>query len=99
MPNILQLKIQLQSVTKPPIWRKVEVKDTDTFYDLHNIISGAMNWYNAHLHQFMVGHQYIGSSSPYDDYIKKLDSRKVKLSQVFRRVKTKIMYEYNIGDS
>ena len=98
MPNILQLKIQLQRITKPPIWRKVDVKDTDTFYDLHNIIQGAMGWYNAHLHQFMVGHQYIGLPSPYDDYMEMLDGRKVRLSQVFRRPKAKIVYEYDFGD-
>ena len=98
MPNILQLKIQLQGVTKPPIWRQVEVKDNDTFYDLHNIIQGAMGWYNSHLHQFVVGHEYIGLPSPYDDFMEMTDSREVKLSQVFRRPKTKIVYEYDFGD-
>lgn len=99
MSKILQLKIQLRGVTKPPIWRKVEVSGNDTFYDLHNIIQGAMGWYNAHLHQFIVGHQYIGLPSPYDDYMEKSDARKIKLSQVFRVAKTKIIYEYDFGDS
>jgi hypothetical protein len=98
MSKILQLKIQLRGVAKPPIWRKVAVSADDTFYDLHNIIQGAMGWYNAHLHQFVVGHQYIGLPSPYDD-MEKSDSRKTKLSQVFRVAKTKLIYEYDFGDS
>jgi hypothetical protein len=39
-----------------------------------------MGWYNAHLHQFMLGHQYIGLPSPYDDFVEMVDSRKVKSS-------------------
>jgi hypothetical protein len=99
MSKILQLKIQLKDVAKPPIWRKVEVSADDTFYDLHNIIQGAMGWYNAHLHQFVVGHQYIGLPSPYDDDMEKSDSRKIKLGQIFKTPKTKLFYEYDFGDS
>lgn len=98
MGKILQLKIQLRGVTKPPIWRKVEVSATDTFYDLHNIIQGAMGWYNAHLHQFIIGHNYIGLPDPYDDFMEKKDSRKIKLGQVFTTIKDKITYEYDFGD-
>lgn len=98
MEQVLQLKIQLRGVTKPPIWRKVEVSAADTFYDLHNIIQGAMGWYNAHLHQFIVGRHYIGLPDPYDDFIEKKDSQKIKLSQVFKNLKDKITYEYDFGD-
>jgi len=97
MSKILQLKIQLRNVTKPPIWRKVEVKATDTFYDLHNIIQGAMGWYDAHLHQFIIGGQYVGLPSPYD-FMEKKDSRKIKLSQVFKTPKSQVVYEYDFGD-
>ncbi|MEM9887591.1 MAG: plasmid pRiA4b ORF-3 family protein [Bacteroidota bacterium] len=97
MSEILQLKIQLQDISKPPIWRKVEVKAEETFYDLHNIIQGAMGWHNAHLHQFMVGNTYLGIPSE-DDFIEVMDSRKIKLSQIFRVPKSAVLYEYDFGD-
>lgn len=99
MSKILQLKIQLQGVSKPPIWRKIEVSAEDTLYDLHNIIQGAMGWYNAHLHQFILGHQYFGLPNPYDDFVEMSDSRKVKIGQILKMAKSKIVYEYDFGDS
>ena len=100
MPKILHLKIQLQYITKPPIWRKVEVKDTNTFYDLHNIIQGAMGWDNAHLHHFIIGNgqEYIGIPSPYDDFIEYEDSRKMGLHLFEHLPKQQIIYEYDFGD-
>ena len=68
--KIFELKIQLDDVTKPPIWRKIEVPASDTLYDLHNIIQGAMGWHNAHLHQFMIYNDYYGIPSP-DDFMEK----------------------------
>lgn len=97
MPKIFQFKIQLQNINKPPIWRKVEVNANDTFYDLHNIIQGTMGWYNAHLHQFLVGYRSIGIPSPHD-FMDTEDGRKIKLSQFFKNPKDRIMYEYDFGD-
>jgi hypothetical protein len=100
MSKILKLKIQLQGVTKPPVWRKIEVSAEDTFYDLHHIIQGAMGWYNAHLHQFIADyHQYIGLPSPDDDFMEMTDSREVKIGEILKTVKSKIVYEYDFGDS
>lgn len=99
MSKILKLKVQLKGVAKPPIWRKIEVSADDTLYDLHNIIQGAMGWYNAHLHQFILGRQYFGLPSPYDDFMEMSDARKVKIGEVLRTAKSKIIYEYDFGDS
>jgi hypothetical protein len=99
MMKILQLKVQLQGVTKPPIWRKIEVEADNTLYDLHNIIQGAMGWYNAHLHQFILGNQYFSLPSPHDDFMEMSDSREVKIGQILKIAKSKIVYEYDFGDS
>ncbi|MEM9847639.1 MAG: plasmid pRiA4b ORF-3 family protein [Bacteroidota bacterium] len=95
MSNILQFKVQLLDVSKPPIWRKIEVREEDTFYDLHHIIQGAMGWYNAHLHQFVLGHSFIGIPN---DFMDTEDGRKIKLKQVFQRPKQHLIYEYDFGD-
>lgn len=45
-------KIRISGSLKPPIWRKVKVNDSLTFLELHWVIQGVFNWYNAHLFQF-----------------------------------------------
>ena len=39
-------KIQLRGITKPPVWRKVEVPSQFTFGAFHLIIQAAFGWYN-----------------------------------------------------
>ena len=95
--KIFELKIQLNDVSKPPIWRKVEVAASDTLYDLHNIIQGAMGWHNGHLHQFIIYDDHYGIPSP-DDFMEVHDERKYKLSKIFLNLKQKIKYEYDFGD-
>ena len=42
---IYQRKITLKD-SKPPIWRRIQVKDDTTLYTLHQIIQIAMGWTN-----------------------------------------------------
>lgn len=48
-----QLKITLRD-QKPPIWRRVIVKQNIKFAHLHNIIQEIFEWENYHLHSFTV---------------------------------------------
>jgi hypothetical protein len=50
---VLQFKITLNE-TDPPIWRRIQVPDYYTFYDLHVAIQDAMGWRDCHLHDFAV---------------------------------------------
>lgn len=51
--NVYQFKITLKDV-EPPVWRRVLVPETCTFYDLHTIIQDAMGWEDYHLHAFEI---------------------------------------------
>jgi hypothetical protein len=51
--NVLQFKITLLE-TDPPVWRRFQVPDYYTFYDLHVAIQDAMGWEDRHLHDFVV---------------------------------------------
>lgn len=51
MADIMQLKITLRD-SKPPIWRRIQISDQSTFFDLHNVIQDAMGWEDYHLHNF-----------------------------------------------
>ena len=77
--QIIQLKITLKDV-KPPLWRRVQVKDC-TLAKLHDIIQTCMGWDDYHLHAFEIGGQQYSEPDP-DGMMEAEDERKVKLSQV-----------------
>jgi hypothetical protein len=50
---VLQFKITLLE-TDPPVWRRIQVPEYHTFYDLHVAIQDAMGWLDSHLHDFRI---------------------------------------------
>jgi len=50
---VYQFKVRLKW-SKPPIWRRIQVPSTYTFWDLHVAIQDAMGWFGFHLHEFRV---------------------------------------------
>jgi hypothetical protein len=48
---VYQFKIELDSV-EPKVWRRIQVSDLYSFWDLHVAIADAMGWEDYHLHQF-----------------------------------------------
>jgi hypothetical protein len=57
--QVYQFKITLKGV-KPPIWRRIQVPGTYTFWDLHVAIQDAMGWDDYHLHEFRMRHPLTG---------------------------------------
>lgn len=51
--NVYQFKVTLKNI-KPPIWRRIQVPETYSFWDLHVAIQSAMCWMDYHLHEFTV---------------------------------------------
>lgn len=49
--QIFQFKVTLKGV-KPPIWRRIQVPGSYSFWDLHVAIQDAMGWLDYHLHEF-----------------------------------------------
>ena len=96
--NILQLKITLQRI-KPDIWRRVEVKDDITFFELHHVIQIAMGWWNAHLFEFNVENYKIGITEDDWDTEGTLESKEVKLSRLIDTENIKFNYLYDFGDN
>lgn len=94
--QVYRLKVTLKGA-KPPIWRRVEVAGDLTLYDLHNVIQIAMGWYDAHLHQFIVGDEFYGMAE--DDLDMDIeDENKVTLDSLGLREKSKFQYQYDFGD-
>ena len=95
--NSYQIKISLIGA-KPPIWRTVLVPSTLKLAAFHDVIQVAMGWTDSHLHQFIANNVFYGISD--DDFeLKMEDESKFKLSQLLKKEKESIIYEYDFGDS
>jgi hypothetical protein len=94
---VYQLKVTLKG-SKPPIWRRIQVRGSTTLPKLHAILQIVMGWTDSHLHQFMVGDIYYGIPDPdWDLDIK--SERRIKVGEIVSAVKDRFVYEYDFGDS
>lgn len=96
---IYQLKITL-SGSKPPIWRRVLVPASATFYDLNEIILESMGWLGGHLWEFEVGDHLYGPRGPDLDWGDEppQDARKTRLYEVLGGPGTTFRHFYDFGD-
>ncbi|MDX1251210.1 MAG: plasmid pRiA4b ORF-3 family protein [Gammaproteobacteria bacterium] len=95
MTNIYQLKITLRH-TRPPIWRRVQVKGDTKLGKLHRIVQEAMGWTDSHLHAFRIGRTVYGVPDP--DFIDDIENeRSIRLDKIATEGNT-FIYEYDFGD-
>ena len=96
MTHIIQLKLTLSGI-EPPVWRRLRVPDSITFFDLHHIFQIAMGWKNAHLFEFRIGDYamgFIDESAPED----LADARLVTIDTLITQVGMRFSYLYDFGD-
>jgi len=99
----VQLKISLKNST-PPIWRRVLVKSSISFYELHYTIQIAMGWGIFHLYEFKIGNYRIGIiNDDFDEpeYVNSsvIDAQEITLEEVLSKGEVKsFTYEYDFGD-
>ncbi len=103
MANILQLKITLND-SRPPIWRRIQIADTSTFFDLHNVIQDAMGWEDYHLHNFAFAanrakNPIIIGPQDEDSMYEKLPEDKEILKDWLGKRFEKCRYTYDYGDN
>jgi hypothetical protein len=94
--NVFRLKVTLRG-SRPSIWRRLEVRADVTLFRLHQILQIVMGWTDSHLHQFRRGTTYYGQPDP-EFGMDREDERRVRLSEVLRRAKDRMVYEYDFGD-
>lgn len=100
--QVYQFKITLKG-TKPPMWRRIQVPETYTFWDLHVAIQNAMGWEDYHLHEFeMIDlstgfERNIGIPDEYFDS-EVLQGWKQKIADYFSMENPKADYTYDFGD-
>jgi hypothetical protein len=94
-PTVLQVKIKLLGVSKPPVWRRLLVPGEIRLDQLHGVIQVAMGWSDYHMHMFSTGAGEYGVPDPELGF---LDERRTTLSRLLPEPGDRIRYTYDFGD-
>ena len=95
-----QIQIALKG-SKPKIWRRILVPSDLSLSDFHNVIQSTMGWTNSHLHQFIHKGAFYTYKMEDDDYWEEMNNVDYKgfvIRDLLKKVKDKIVYEYDFGD-
>ena len=97
---LYQIKVTLKW-SKPPIWRRIVVREDMRLDRLHWAMQLAMGWTNSHLHLFRAGGKDYGVPDPEfaDLGQEMLNEKRYTIADLTRKGKTKFVYEYDFGDS
>jgi hypothetical protein len=103
--QVYQFKITLEDI-KPPIWRRIQVPETYSFWDLHVAIQDAFGWLDYHLHQFEMVNPSTGMKveigipdEEFDWDREILPGWKQKISNYFSTENKSADYTYDFGDN
>jgi hypothetical protein len=102
--QVLQFKITLLGID-PPVWRRILVPDTYSFWDLHVAIQDAMGWTDSHLHVFRLSDPDSGTlcdigipdEDDFDD-MEYIAGWEIRVTD-WVSPGDSIPYEYDFGDS
>ncbi len=92
---IMQIKVKLLRVTKPPVWRRLQVCADARLDQLHEILQAALGWENHHMHVFTFGEEEFGVPDPELGFS---DERQVTLAHLITGVGDRFRYTYDFGD-
>ena len=101
--QVYQFKITLKDI-RPPIWRRIQVPEIYSFWDLYVGIQDAMGWLDYHLHEFeMVNSstgikRIIGIPGDEDFGREILPGWEQKIADCFSMQNRLANYTYDFGD-
>lgn len=104
--QVYQFKITLKDIN-PLVWRRIQVPETYSFWDLHVAIQDAMGWEDYHLHDFEIFHPTtgekvrIGIPSDDDEFyeLEIIPEQKQKIADWFSMENKVAEYTYDFGDN
>lgn len=91
---IVQIKVKLLGVTKPPVWRRLQLHADTSLDHLHETLIAAFGWQDYHMHCFSSGSQEFGVPDPELGFT---DERHVTLGELIG-VGDRLRYTYDFGD-
>ncbi|HID95704.1 MAG TPA: plasmid pRiA4b ORF-3 family protein [Candidatus Latescibacteria bacterium] len=100
--QVYQFKITLCGI-RPPIWRRIQVPETYTFWDLHVAIQDVMGWADYHLHEFEMAspknREKVRIGIPEGDFDREvLPGWEPKIADYFTQENKSADYVYDFGD-
>ena len=103
--NVYQFKITMLGI-QPPIWRRIQVPETYSFWDLHVAIQDSIGWQDHHLHEFQIpikgDRKPLRIGIPSEDDLTYgwtiLPGYKQNISDRFTMKSKKAVYIYDFGD-
>lgn len=97
--QIYQIKVTLQE-SRPPIWRRIQVREDITLAKLHSVLQAVMGWTDSHLHQFVIGKTYYGvPDEDESEFRQPLDEQEFTLSDLGLGQDSQLQYDYDFGDN
>ena len=103
--KVYQFKVTLLDI-RPPIWRRIQVPETYSFWDLHVAIQDAMGWYDCHLHKFDIANPKTGRRDeigiPFEDFgndMGTIAGWKNLIADYFSMENKSCDYVYDFGDN
>jgi hypothetical protein len=99
---IHQYRVTLRDVS-PAVWRRIQVPEKYTFWDLHVAIQDSMGWLDYHLHAFRfpegMGKRSIEIGIPDDEADRSIiPGWEVSITDYFIRPGVTALYQYDFGD-
>lgn len=91
---IVQIKVKLLGVSKPPVWRQLQLRADTRLDQLHEILQAALGWENYHMHVFTFADEEFGVRDP---ELEHADERKVTLGEL-TDIGARFRYTYDFGD-
>ncbi len=96
--QVYQFKVTLRGL-RPPVWRRFQVADDLTFFELHHVVQQVMGWYGGHLHLFDLGGFHIADAELLaEGWNDGADEQKARLKRYIKQPGQKLRYEYDFGD-
>jgi hypothetical protein len=91
---IVQIKVKLLDVAKPPVWRRLQLRADTRLDHLHEILQAALGWENYHMHVFSFGDEEFGNPDPELGFS---DERQLTLGELID-LGARFRYTYDFGD-
>lgn len=99
---VFQMKIVLRDL-RPPIWRRLLVRDDASLEELHAAVQMAFGWTDSHMHEFeTAGRRFmprLDEDMALDMDEGTEDERLTRLSDLSLGPKQRMKYTYDFGDS
>lgn len=103
--SVYQFKITLEEVG-PTIWRRIQVPESYSFWDLHVAIQDAMGWQDSHLHEFTITNPKtelkdtigIPTDDDWDYGVTVIPGWRIPIVFYFSGKNKKAAYKYDFGD-